>query len=497
MNPHPSIAILFVLLTVGTCRANWPQFRGPGGSGVATADQPPPVAFGAEKNLLWKTALPTGHSSPCVWGDRIFLTAYDPARTKLETICIDRRSGKILWRRDAAADRIEKCHDIGSPASSTPATDGKSVFVYFGSYGLLAYDFEGAVLWQKPLPIAKTFMGFGSGTSPILADDRLIVDMHLDQESHLLAVRCKDGEALWKSPKPQFNGGWSTPLVWREGPDDLVGILNAGRFAAHDLKTGDERWWISGLPNQICATPVTADGLLFLTGTGVLGERENINLPPPFDELLAKHDANKDGKISTDELPESLLFADRKGTKGAGNMPLRKALLFGSDDKIRTFDRADWEKMLEGMTQFVKGDFMKTSTLAVRLGGKQDATTTHVAWTELKGVPEVPSPLLYRNRLYYVKNGGVFTCRDARTGQALFEERLDASGGYYASPVASGGRIYTASDRGQVTVIEAADALKVVGRCDLNEPTMATPAIVERMLIIRSAGHLWAFGESK
>jgi len=271
--------------------------------------------------------------------------------------------------------------------------------------------------------------------------------------------------------------------------------LNAGKFTAHDLNTGVERWWIAGLPNQICATPAVGEGLLFFTGTGVLGERENINPPPPFDELMTKYDANKDGKLSTDELPESLLFADRKGSKGAGNMPLRQALLFGSPEKVKVFDKVEWDKMREQMTEFVRGDFMKTSALAVRLGGKQDVTATNVVWTELKGIPEVPSPLLYRNRLYYVKNGGVLTCRDPQTGKALFEERLDAPGGYYASPVAADGKIYTASDRGMVLVLESADRLHVLARNDLKEPIMATPAIVDHKLYVRTDKQLCAFGE--
>jgi outer membrane protein assembly factor BamB len=117
-----------------------------------------------------------------------------------------------------------------------------------------------------------------------------------------------------------------------------------------------------------------------------------------------------------------------------------------------------------------------------------------VAWTELKGVPEVPSPLLYRNRLYYVKNGGVLTCRDPKTGKAIFEERLDAPGGYYASPVAADGKIYTASDRGMVVVLEAADTLRVLARNELKEPIMATPAIVDNKLYVRTDNQLYAFG---
>jgi outer membrane protein assembly factor BamB len=486
-----ALVILALFVAVSSHAAgNWPQFRGPNGAGVAPDDKAGPVEFGPEKNLLWKTELSEGHSSPCISGERIFLTGHDRERKKLETICLDRSTGKILWRKDAPAEKIEKFHATGSPASSTPASDGKAVYVYFGSSGLIAYDLNGAVLWQKSLPMAKTLRDFGSGTSPILAGDKIILDTHLDANSHLLAVRASDGETAWTAPKPQFNGGWSTPIVWTEGDDQMVGVLNAGRFTAHDLKTGAEKWWISGLPNQVCATPVVQDGVLFLNGTGVLGNKENIIRPPSFDEMIAKYDADKDGKISSDEMPANLLVADRGASDGAGNMTMRQAIGL---QKGASIDRARWDQGIQGLNGFLDGDLMKTSALAVRVGGAKDATATHVAWTETKGVPEVPSPLFYRDRVYYIKNGGVLTCRDPKTGKAVFEERVEVPGGYYASPVAGGGKIYLASDRGVVTVLEAGDKLQVLSRNEFGEKIQATPALVDGKLYIRTAKHLYAF----
>jgi outer membrane protein assembly factor BamB len=473
-------------------QANWAQFHGPDGAGVAPDDKAGPVEFGPEKNLAWKTALPEGHSSPCISGDRIFLTGYDRERKKLETVCVDRSTGKILWRKDAPAEKIEKFHATGNPASSTPVSDGKAVYCYFGSCGLMAYDFNGAVLWEKSLPPAKTFRNFGTGTSPLLAGDKIILDMHLDADSHLLAVQTADGKTAWSARKPNFNGGWASPVLWREGDEEMVGMLNAGRFAAHDLKTGAERWYVSGLPNQVCATPVVADGVLFMNGTGVLGNKENLQRPPLFDEMIAKYDANKNGQIEMDEIPAKMLIAERGASDGAGDMTVRQAIGMVAGGK-KAFDRTAWEEGLKGLTGLLESDLMKTSALAVRTGGKQDVTATHVIWTELKGVPEVPSPLLYRHRAYYIKNGGLLTCRDARTGKALFEERVEAPGGYYASPIAGGGKIYLASDRGTVTVLEAGDKLQVLSRNDLGEKVMATPALVEGKLYVRSTKHLYAF----
>ncbi len=425
----------------------------------------------------------------------MFLTAFDGETKKLETLCLDRATGRILWRQAAPAENIEKVNRINNPAASTPATDGQTVFVYFGSFGVIAYDFDGGVRWQKPLPVAKTRLGHGTGTSPILVGDRLILDVHLEKESHLLTVNCRDGETLWKSAEPRFNEGWSTPLAWSEADAELVGVLNAGRFTAYDLRSGVERWWVRRLPNQICATPVVSDGVIYLTGTGVFGERHELIPPPGFDEAIARYDHNKDGRISTDEIPESFLLVNRQGSQGEGNMGLREALLFGATTS-KTYNREEWEKDLREYDEFLRSDLMKSVMCAVRTGGTGDVTESHRVWSEPKGVPEVPSPLLYRNRLFCVKNGGVLLCRDLASGRTLFEERLGAPGGYFASPVAADGRLYTASDRGVITVVAAADPLRVLAQTDLGEAIMATPALVEETLYVRSAAHLWAFREA-
>ena len=475
-------------------RHRWPQFHGPAGSGIAEGDETAPVEFGAETAALWKTPVPGGHSSPVVWGDRVFITAFRPDDKVLETLCLDSNTGRIRWRAAAPASPIEKVHAVGSPAAPTPVTDGRTVFVYFGSYGLIAYDFDGNVRWSKPLPAARTYRDFGTGTSPILAGDRLLVDMHLDKESHLLAVRTADGETVWKAAKPEFNFGWTTPLLWREGEDTVVGVLTAGRFTAHDVHDGTERWWVADLPRQAVATPVRGDGMVFLSATGSQGEIDNVTLPPSFDEILARYDRDKDGLIQVDEIPDSLLFTDRKASDGAGNMTLKRAMSLGSASPPTSYDRAAWDKGVETLKVFTSGPMMSSAVLGVRVGGKGDVTRSHVQWTETKGVPEVPSPLLYRDRLYLVRSGGVVICRDAKTGRLVFEGRLGAPGGYYASPVAAGGRIYTASDEGVIVVLESGETLRVLARNELHEPIMATPAIAGGRLYVRTAGHLYAFG---
>jgi outer membrane protein assembly factor BamB len=171
--------------------AHWPQFRGPDGAAVA-ADAHPPVHFSPDSNVWWKAELPAGHSSPCVWGDSIFLTAQ--SGKALETICLDARSGSVRWRRPAPAESIEPAHRIANAAAPTPVTDGQRVFIYFGSFGFLAYDFDGREQWRRALP--PPVVEFGTSPSPILAGDRLIVVCDQDLNSFLLAVRPRDGSTL-------------------------------------------------------------------------------------------------------------------------------------------------------------------------------------------------------------------------------------------------------------------------------------------------------------
>src|SRR5215472_16288858 len=147
------LTLLFALATTAFAAENaiqWPQFRGPGGTGLA-AEGSAPVEFGMAKGLVWKTDVPGGHSSPSIWGDRIFLTAGDKQTKKLEILCLDRKTGKILWRHELTAEKIEKQNDIGSPATATPAVDGERVYVYFGSYGLICYDHAGNRQWELPM----------------------------------------------------------------------------------------------------------------------------------------------------------------------------------------------------------------------------------------------------------------------------------------------------------------------------------------------------------
>jgi outer membrane protein assembly factor BamB len=447
--------------------AAWPQFRGPNCSGVSEIDKPP-VEFGSETNLLWKTELPSGLSSACVWQDRIFLTGLDDGR--LQTLCVDRNDGKVLWRQNAPAERVEEVNPTSSPASATPATDGRLVYVYFGSYGLLAYDFEGEERWRKPLPIPVLING--SGTSPVLLGDLLLLNRDQEEEkSSLLAVDPATGKTVWETARPGCGSSYTTPILWKRDAVEEVVLAGALRVVGYDLKTGGERWSAAGLEVvSVCPTPVIGDGRLYAMSRSLGGARM-----PSFAKSTAGMDKNDDKKI------------DRKEARGLlGSPPLFNLFDQNKDDFVT---EEEWDASVSFMAQGEHGIF------AMRAPGTGDLTGTHVVWKQKRGVAIVASPLFYRGLVYVVQDGGRLSCFRADSGEALYvQERLGADGEYYASPVAADGNIYLASTRGTISVVEAGETLKVLSQNKLGERIMATPAIAGDKLYIRTATQLWAFG---
>ncbi len=467
---------------------NWPQFRGPHGGGVAADGVSYPTRFGPSNNLLWKTALPVGHSSPCVWGDRIFLTGFEPATKKLETIALDRKSGEIVWRQAAPATAIEKVHENSNPATGTPTTDGERVYSFFASCGMICYDVAGKELWTFPLPMPQTM--FGTGTSPIVAGDLVLLNVDYRPKPALVALNRRTGETVWKRELAVTREGYATPIVWSQDGQDEVIVHSMQRVTAYALKDGTQRWWVTVMSNA-AATPVVGDGRLFVSTWMVGGEPSDRVVLPTFDELLKKYDKDKDGMISKEEFPADLSFLKRTD---AGDIP-------GADVKIKPFfDNLDQNKDGKisrfewAMVELFSKRPVEHGLLAIKPGGQGDVTKTHVAWRDPKGTPEVPSPLFYHGRVYQVRDGGIISCLDAETGKLIYRERLGAPGAYFSSPVAGDGKVYVASLRGVVTVIDGGDKFQVVEHNDLKEPIAATPALVDGVIYVRTDKHLFAFG---
>lgn len=430
--------------------------------------------FGPATNLLWKTALPPGNSSPCIWNNRIFLTGLE--KGKLETLCVDRQDGKILWRQSAPAEEIEESYPrLGSPASSTPASDGENVYVYFGSFGLLCYDMDGKEQWRKPL--SAPVVEFGSGSSPILKDDLLILNCDQDLNSYLLAVDRLTGKDVWKTDRSEFRRGFGTPLIWRHDSDTELVVPGTLWLKSYSLKDGTELWTVRGMARVVCTSPTAGDGLLFAaswTTGGDMGAADRLTMPP-FETFAAEHDTDKDGRIARSEIPSGP-FSERFGQ-----------IDFNKDKLITP---QEWKEMAAVFAR------VENTLLAIRPGGRGDITGTHVAWRQTRGLPYVPSPLYYQGRVYTVKNGGMVSCFDAKTGKPTYlEERLGAVGDYYASPVAADGKIFATSQNGVVVVFAPGESLNVLARNDLRESVMTTPAIADEKLYVRTAAHLYAFGE--
>jgi len=462
-----AIATLCTLIAPSWAAESWSQFRGPNGCGVAESAKPP-VHFGPGSNELWQVKVPSGMSSPCISGDLIFLTAFnDP---KLEVLAVDRRSGKIRWEREVPAKQIEKYHlQEGSPASGTCATDGKLVVSYFGSCGLVAHDFDGKEIWRLELPMTEQSGDFGSGASPIIAGGLVLINRDQLKGSELLAVDLTSGKVKWRTDRAELGSSYGTPIIWKNGSVTEVVLPGFTQMRAYDLKSGQENWRVNGLPSATCTTPVLGEGMLFFAGWA---PGKDVAMPT-YDKIL-EADKDGDGVLAKSEASPMMasFFASFDTDK---------------DDKLT---RAEWQGFLDVLA---KGE---NSLIAIKPGGKGNVTETHVAWKQKKGLPYVPSPLFYRGYVYLIKDGGMLSRFNARTGEPTYEqERIGALGNYYTSPVAADGRIYVASLNGVVSVLEAGDKPNVIGRVDFKERIAATPALVDKTIYIRSAETLWAFGK--
>jgi outer membrane protein assembly factor BamB len=473
-----AVVALGLLATAGRAQEGpaWPQFRGLGGSGVADG-QKPPVEFGPTKNLKWKVPAPGGLSSPIVAGDKLVITAFEGG--KLYTVAYLRANGKEAWRKEAPAKQIEGYFKKGgSPAASTPATDGQRIFVFFGSCGVICYDLDGNERWQFQMPTAVTAGGFGTGSSPTVTAGTVLIVRDELKGSKIVALDAVTGKIKWQKPRLS-PASYGTPAVWDTPAGKQVVVAGHARLLAYDLTDGAEKWSVGGLPSGCCTSPVIAEGVLYFAGWSPGGPEDDFKLPT-FDEMLKQFDKDKDGAISRDELKTTMFedFFDSWDTN--------------KDGKIT---RDEWDALHKFMADG------KSAALALKAGGEGDVTTSHVLWKKTKGLPHISSGIVYRGQYVMVKDGGLVTAYDAKSGTPLYvQERAVAPGQYWASPVAANGHIYFASlDDGVVTVLKAGTAKPevVVQNPALGERIAATPAIADNTLYIRTEGHLYAFAEKK
>jgi len=240
------------LLAAGLAGQEWPRLRGPNGSGVSEATGLP-VEFSQTKNLLWRTQVPFGRSSPVIAGDRIFLTASEGE--KLITLCLRRRDGRLLWRREIPKAQATPVFKTNDPASPTPATDGRSVYVFFPNLGLVSFTLEGKERWRLPLGPFDTF--YGLGASPVVYGDTVYLLCDARKDGFLIAVDARTGRVRWRAERKLAKmDGWATPVM----ADGRLITLGAHRLDVYSAAKGEPVAAVSGLGYFTIGSPVVHRG---------------------------------------------------------------------------------------------------------------------------------------------------------------------------------------------------------------------------------------------
>lgn len=441
--------ILLLLLTTPIAaqkqsgKDNWPSFRGDHATGVAERQNLPEVWDGEKGTAIkWKANIPgLAHSSPIVWGDRIFVTTAISSRGaakfrpglygdgdasddrsvhQWKVYCLDKKSGKVVWDRTAYEGQpVEKRHIKSTYASSTPATDGRYVVALFGSQGLYAFDVNGRLAWKKDL--GRMDMGaydvpdyeWGPASSPVIYKDLVIVQVDQQKGSFLTAVNIKNGATVWKTDRDELPS-WGTPAIY-PGTGRVELITNGSKFIrGYDPVTGKELWRLGGSSKITAPTPVFTNDLIV---------------------------------VASGRRPEMPIFVVRAGA--SGDITLK-----------------------EGET-----------------------SNKSVVWAKQKVGPYMPTPLIYQGLLYTLRNQGIISCYDLASGEEKYTERIPHQGsGFSASPVASDGKIYLPSEDGDIFVVRAGPKFELLGKNGVGQLLMATPAISGGMMFVRAERDLFAIG---
>lgn len=463
---------------------DWPQFRGPGGLAVGD-DTPIPTRFGPDENVLWKTAIPPGQSSPCIAGDLIFVTGFEGGKNV--ALAIDRASGEVSWRKEFEGSEPGRTfHPDATPGSPTPVSDGERVVFYFGNYGLIALDMRGEVLWERRLPDPRST--FGVGSSPLLFDGMLVVSRDGAPEAAILVLDVSDGTELQEIDRFEYGESHGSPFLWRNADRDELIVSGTNRLCSYDLVSKKRLWAVEGLTVFPCTTPAADEDTLYYAAwsTGNASGRSlweggfarSLDLS---DEevadpslLFKRLDVNGDGKIVVDELPEcrakdafSFLDSNQSGA---------------------------WE--LEEFTTPMTSAPGRNLMVAVARGAEGDASKSHVRWSSTRGLPYVASPLLYRGRVWLFKSGGLVSSLDAETGEPVIDrERLSDRSEYYMSPVGAAGHVIIGAAEGTLYLLDAdADELTIEHTVTFDEELFATPAVLDGKVYLRSRTTMWAFG---
>ena len=465
-------AAVVVVLAGPALAEDWPQFRGPNATGVS-ASKNLPEAFSETENVLWKADLGEGIASPVVVGGRVFATALTGPKT-FTLSAREAATGKPLWTRALDTGPLPRITPPNSHAASTPAADGQRVYVYFSTLGLMAFDAAtGADAWKLPLDRPAYLMDWGAASSPVVFRGTVYFALDDDLNPYLVAADAATGKVRWKAPRPDMLAGYAVPVFCEAGGRTDLVLAGTGKLKGYDPETGKERWTCNTLVRTVMTTPAVKDGVIYVAVQSYGDSSRTLKFA-----LLEWMDANQDKRLARTEVPRE--FHDRFDASDADKDG------FVADDELDTAFQSSGNRVGGGNT-----------IQAVRGGGTGDVTRTHLVWNVTKPYPSnLTSPLVSGDRLLVVKAGGVSTCLSTATGNTVWDrERIDNRGDHYASPVAADGKVYVAGRNGFVVVLADGPALKVLAKNDLGGEIIATPAIANDRLYVRTREKLFCVGK--
>lgn len=455
---------------------DWRQFRGPNASGVAPGKYPLPVEFSTTDKVKWSVKLGDSVACPIIAGGRVFVTAMT-APEKFGVLCFEAATGKPLWTREFDTGKLPRITPPNSQASSTPATDGNRVYVYFSTLGMLALDVaDGKTVWQKPVPQPAYLMDWGAASSPIVYRNLVIFNQDDDLNPVLYAFDSSTGAERWKTERPEMLGGYAIPVICEaNGQTDLV-VAGTGMLKGYDPETGKERWTCNTLLRTIMTSPVVRDGVIYLANQSYGDEKRTLKFA-----LLEWLDTDQNGKLERAELPKEFW----------------KRFDLSDKDHNGVIEEDELDTAFQSSQNQVGGG---SNIQAVKGGGTGNVTATNVLWLnnyKLK-VPasNLVSPIVVGDELFVVKKGGLSSSFNIKTGKSNWElARIKNIGDYYASPVAGDGKIYVVGENGFVVVLEQGPKLNVLAKNDMGESCVATPAIADGRIFIRTREHLYCISE--
>ena len=458
--------ILFFLIGASGIAQEWSRFRGPNGSGTADASNLP-TEFGPEHNVIWVTPMPRGLSSPVIVGDRIVLTAAEDG--KLVTLAVAVDSGQTLWRTELAPVRTGELFEQNDPATPTPASDGTNVYVFFVDVGLVSYDANGRERWRYELGPFDNH--YGLAASPILAGDSILLLCDQVASSFLVAIDKDSGKLRWHHEREGRIESWTTPVLYPVGdsPQQVL-VFGSGWVDAYDLDSGEHRWELPGVGEAPISSPVLAGSTLYVN-TPDLGNDYGF---PRF-ETLAIGDEDGDGRITESEMAKTEGWGEHHG--------------WADRDHDGYLTAAEWNYVVE------RGSTPNYGLVAVALPPPGKSEGAAIRWSHKKSLPYIPSPIVYRDVIYLIRDGGIVTSLDPKSGRVHKRGRFSsAAGQVYSSPVAADGKIFMGSVGGDVAVLSAAPEWEVLAVNELDEPVYATPAISDGRIYVRTQNRLYAFG---